>query len=205
MTVKIKMSFPDYAGQIKRRRDDLNRFIAAMVQTNRGELFDSEGSHNGRPGWKPLKLRNGQILSDRGVLRKSIAPFNPRGTSGPNGIVRFSSDTITVGTKLIYARLMNDGTEKMPGGVLKPVRAKALKIPLPAGKSATDTAKGLRKQSKKIKYSPAPGVERDQNVIFRASVKIPARPFDDWNDQDDLELREAVANKIASIMNGRED
>jgi len=200
--IDIDFKFPDWAAKLRKKEDEINRFIAAQIQFNRGQLFDTEGRYNGRPGWEPLKFRSGQILSKRGTLRKSIAPYNPKGRAGPNGIVRFASDAVIVGTKLIYARMMNDGTTKMPGGVLRPVRAKALKIPLPRGKSATDVAKSLSKsQGKTIKTEKAEGVYRNERVIFRKSVRIPARPFVDWNSEDQAELDAALINKFAELLN----
>lgn len=133
MTVEVQFSFPDWAEKLRGREAELNLFLAAQIQTNRGMLFDQEGAHNGHARWAPLRMRDGQILSRRGTLRKSIAPFNPNGVRGENGIVRFAGDTIVVGTKLAYARMMNNGTVGLPGGVLRPKHAKALKIPLPPG------------------------------------------------------------------------
>lgn len=147
--VEIDFQFPDWAAKIKAREDRINRFIAAQIQTNRGMLFDSEGAHNGHPKWAALAFRAGQTLSRRGTLRKSIAPTNPRGNAGPDGIVEFAGQEIRVGTKLFYARMMNNGTVGLPGGVLRPKKAKALKIPLPKGKNANSTAKALRKDLSK--------------------------------------------------------
>ena len=199
LMIDIDFKFPNWKKKLKAYEKALNLFVAATVQTNRGMLFDAEGAHNAHPKWASLKFRNGMILSKRGTLRKSIAPYNPRGIPGPDGIVRFAGDVITIGTKLIYARLMNDGTEKMPGGVLRPKNAKALKIPLPAGKAATPLAKTLRKTAKTLQYSKD-GVTKTGKFIFVKSVKIPARPFDKWNDADQNELNAALVNKIAEIL-----
>lgn len=193
MTVNIDFRFPDLHKRLKKSEQEINLAIAAAVQTNRGLLFDSEGSYNGRPGWAPLKFRRGQILSDRGVLRKSIAPYNAQGRPGPDGVVQFTSDAIIVGTNVLYARLMNDGTTKMPGGKLVPRSAKALKIPLPSGANATPAAKGMRRKATQGK-----GQER---FIFRKSVRIPARPFDDWNDRDQTEINRMLIVKVTEIIN----
>lgn len=201
MSVDIEFKFPEWKEQLAKAEEELNLFAAATIQTNRGLLFDSEGRHNGRPGWAPLKLRNGMILSDRGTLRKSIAPYNPSGHPGaPDGIVKFESDAIVVGTTLLYAQLMNDGTTKMPDGKLVPVHAKALKIPLPQGKNATDTAKSLKKNSKRLSYEVADGVKKQGNFIFRKWVRIPARPFNDWNNADQEELNDALVHKIVEVL-----
>lgn len=184
--------FPNWLEKLQRSQDEINLFIAAMMQTNRGELFDKEGAANGHDKWAPLKFRRGQILSNRGTLRQSMAPYAANGQPGSDGIVRFQGDTITIGTKLFYARLMNDGTAKMPGGVLRPVNAKALKIPIPGGEGATKGAKKLRKSA----YGDA-----DNKFIFRKSVKIEGRPFDTWTQEDEQEISEATMNKIIDVLN----
>jgi phage gpG-like protein len=142
--VDIEFKFPDWAGKLKRHADALNRLQAAVIQTNRGMIFDSEGSYNGRPAWAPLKFRSGQVLSRRGTLRKSIAPRNSRGVAGQDGIVRFEADAIVVGTRLAYARMMNNGSVGLPGGVLRAKNAKALRIPIPSGEDANDNARDVR-------------------------------------------------------------
>lgn len=185
--VEIKFDMPALAPKFRGRIREIYLFIAAQIQTNRGFLFNAEGAYNGHKKWAPLKFRQGQILSKRGTLRKSIAPIPARGQPGNDGIVRISGETVTVGTKLFYARLMNDGTTKMPGGVLRAINAKALKIPLPPGKIATPAGKAARKD-----YGP---------FMFRKSVKIPPRPFDDWTNKDQEELDQALSNKIAEILN----
>lgn len=184
--VDIKFEFPDWAETVTRELPNLRLFIAAQIQTNRGMMFDNEGADNGKPKWAQLKFRKGQILSDTGNLRKSWSPSNPKGTPGTDGIVEFSGDTISVGTKVLYASLMNWGTTQMPGGVLRAKNAKALKIPLPSGMAATKTAKQISKS--------------EGGFMFRKSVKIPARRMDLWTEQDDEEISIAVANKLMEIM-----
>lgn len=174
--IEIKFQMPDLYGELMKRKPEIDLAMAAAMQANRGMLFDSEGKYNGREGWAPLKWRSGMILSKRGVLRKSIAPPGMTGRAGNDGIVEFNNETVTIGTRLGYARMMNDGTVKMPGGVLRPVKAKALKIPAPGNKKG--------------------------KFIFRKSVKIPARPFDDWTQQDEDELLLVLTEKVAQVLNG---
>lgn len=200
--VEFIFKFPDWAEKVKRRMNEINLFLAAQIQFNRGMLFDQEGAYNGRPRWRELAFRNGQILSNRGVLRKSIAPLNPKGREGPDGIVRIAGDFITVGTKVLYARLMNDGTTKMPGGKMVAKNGKALMIPLPNGKAASPLAKTLRKTESSTLLTPKPGGGYSKsNVIFRKSVKIPARPFDTWNKEDQEEIDAGLINKLVQVMN----
>lgn len=231
--VEIEFKFPEWAKKVKARESELNLFMAANIQFNRGMLFDNEGAYNGRQKWASLKMRSGMILSRRGTLRKSIAPSNASGQPGTDGIVRFSGDTITVGTKILYARLMNDGTEKMPGGVMRPVRAKALKIPLPQGQHANAETKKrakeagarqaqaranelrrlidnaqtpaseakYREQLRKLEKRIAAGDTGEAKFIFVKYVRIPARPFDTWNDEDQAEIDAALLSKVTEIMN----
>lgn len=201
--IDIDLTFPDLAKVLRDHEKELEVFVAAQMQFNRGMLFEKEGAYNGHEKWKKLKFRVGQILSKRGTLRKSMAPTAMNGKPGNGGIVKFGNGIVTIGSNLIYASLMNFGTTKLPGGVLKPKKAKALMIPIPGGKGATDAAKGLRKRG-----GGAKTIERDvggktkkSKVIFVQSVKIPERRFDQWNKQDQQELSVALRNKVVEILN----
>jgi phage gpG-like protein len=180
VTIDLGFDFPDWDEKLRKNRRRIDLFMAAQMQTNRGMLFDAEGSRNGHKKWAPLKFRKGQILSKSGALRRSLAPSSLKGLAGPDGLVRFGSDFWEIGTKLFYARMMNDGTTGLPGGVLKPRKALALKIPASMG--------GGTKIAKEGKF------------IFRKSVKIPARNFDQMNERDEKEMGEALTNLIAKIM-----
>lgn len=171
--VKMKLEIPDFAELVRKQKQRLYMIMAATIQTNRAMMFDREGANNGHPKWAPLKIRKGKILSDKGTLRKSISG-NQTGRPGPDGIVMISGDQISVGTKLAYAAMMNWGTTGLPGGVLKPKKAKALKIPL-----------------------------GDNEWLFRKSVKIPPRPFDQWNKDDQEELEETLINAIQDVIQGK--
>lgn len=238
MSDKVKMDFhfPKLAEKFKRHEDEIKLLMIATVQANRGMLFDAEGAYNSHPKWAPLKFRQGQILKDRGNLSRSIAPGNPTGRAGIDGIAQFRGDMIEIGSTLAYARLMNDGTTKMPDGKLTAKNAKALRIPLPPGKKASDFAKTasktastgrsfIKKTNEEIKemrsdirstLNPkrrrALGklIKKKQDQInrtnpsskymFRKSVKIPARPFDQWNQQDQMEMEATVSNKLLQIL-----
>lgn len=169
------MELPDFALKFKAMQSDIMLVLAATMQTNRSMMFDKDGADNGKPSWAPLVLRAGRPLQNTGTLRKSMAPVNDgiRPNHGKDGIVQIHGNEVMIGTRLLYAGMMNDGTTKMPGGVLKAVHAKALKIPLPAG-----------------------------GFMFRKSVKIPARPMDLITDQDKREWGETLSNYIAERLNG---
>lgn len=225
----VDFKFPAWARRVKSQQQRILLDLAAVMQANRGMLFDSEGSHNGHTPWAPLVFRDGQILSARGTLRRSIAPLNARGRPGPSGVVRFVGDQITIGTKLLYARMMNDGTTKLPGGVLRAKNAQALKIPIPKGDRASEAARDIRRQStarslvrledrlqrakspksvQKLREQIARAQQRlergtgGDNFIFRKWVRIPARPFDTWTAQDEAEFSVALRNILVEVLNG---
>lgn len=232
--ISFRLKTISLAAKLIKNRDNVKRIMAATMQTNRGLLFARGGAHNGHAPWKPLVFRAGQPLKDKGALSKSIAPAHGPNEPGrsPNGIVRLSGNVVTVGTNLHYATMMNWGTTKLPGGVLRPVNGKALRIPLPAGKKASDVAKGLAKGAKsgkslarqvsdleiQIRYTQsselAEGLRRrytklrramdrsseKEKYIFRKSVKIPARRFDEWTSKDQEEMVKTVGKALARIM-----
>jgi phage gpG-like protein len=123
--VSIELKLPQFADAARKARAELPGLIAATMQTQRGQIFDSEGTYNGRPGWKPLKCREGQILKDRGTLSQSIGPRNDGKNPAKRvgSIVRISGNLVTIGTDIAYAAVQNYGH---PG--IKPVRAKALRF-----------------------------------------------------------------------------
>lgn len=144
------------------------------MQTNRAMMFEHDGADNDKPKWAPLVLRvGGRPLQKSGTLRKSLAPGNDGKKPGQElgSVVRTEGIRVMIGTTLLYAGMMNDGTTKMPGGVLRPVRAKALKIPL-----------------------------EDGTFMFRRSVKIPARQMNEITQKDADEFSESVAAHIAAIL-----
>ena len=230
--IKIELTFPKLEKKFKELEREVMLVLAAAMQTNRAMMFDKDGADNGKDKWEPLKWRSGRPLQATGTLRKSMAPQNdgikPGHSTG--GVVKVSGTSVSIGTSLLYAGLMNDGTTKLPGGVLKPVRAKALKIPLPQGKKAGEAVlaihqAGAKRQLEKLsaklgkaksrkamdkildkmaelKFNMDHGrINKGEKFIFRKSVKIPARPMNTVTDLDKAEWSETVANFIASRLN----
>lgn len=165
---EINLKLPNFGAASEKIKAELPGLIAATLQAQRGMIFDTEGRYNGRPGWSPLKCREGQPLKDTGVLAMSIAPINdgihPGHRSG--SIVRLSNELVTIGTDIAYAIIQNNG------GVIKPVKAKALRIPCFDG------------------------------YIFSKKAVIPARVFNDITDQDVEELSDTISNYIAATIRG---
>lgn len=196
--IEIEFKFPDLAGALRAKKQEILLFLAAQIQTNRGLMFDDENA--GRTPWKKPLLRDGQALSQKGTLRKSFAPRNNgiRPGLGPEGIVRISGDVVTIGTKLAKADILNRG------GIIRPVRAKVLWIPLPAGKANSSnapskTAKGLKSGS-----GGAPVVKGKDGKFYLLAKQavIPARPMDEWTSADEAELSAALTAKIEEVLNG---
>ena len=169
-SVQVAFEFPDWLGALETNRARIERVIASTVQTNVGMRFDAEGAHNGHEKWQGLKMRQGQILSLTGALRKSMSPPGAEGNPGPGGFVRQTGDftglLTEVGSKLIYAATQNYGAK------IKPKNKKAL-----------------------LFLNPGTG-----KFIFSKEVTIPARNYTDFNAQDEEELNETLANLIAEIL-----
>lgn len=212
--VGIEMRFPDWLLRVKQREDEIYLLVAATMQTNRGLMFDS--ANEGRTPWAPLKLRDGQPLSQRGALRQSFGPHNDgkRPARHPDGIVKYGNDTVTIGTTLAYAPIHN------LGGVIRPVRGKFLWIPLPDGKAnssnaPTEEAKALRKSAKRARKGDngwrwtknengALIVRSPSGKVFLLAkrVEIPKRPMDQWISSDQEELEQVLANKLQEVLSG---
>ena len=132
------------------------------MQTNRSMMSDKDGADNGKEKWALLNKmsRTGRPLQKTGTLRKSMAPqMSADGKKpgyGKDTVVRFEGNKVVIGTKILYAGMMNDGTTKMPDGAFRARQAKALKIPM-----------------------------QDGSLLSRRDVaKIPARPMNEITEQD---------------------
>lgn len=168
--VTIDFKFPKYFEAVQAALPRIERTIASTIQTQVGMRFDAEGGHNGHEKWKGLKMRQGQILSLTGILRKSVSPPGATGEPGADGFVRHQGsvmDLLTeVGTKLIYA-----GTHDK-GAIIRPKNKQALRFMIP----------GTNK------------------FVFTKKSVIPARPFTDMNEVDKRELEETLSNLVAEIL-----
>lgn len=174
--IKLDLRVPNLARAFKQHHREMLNVLAASMQTNRAMMFDKDGADNGKDQWAPINpmFRAGRPLQKTGTLRKSFAPQNDglRPGRGKDTVLKMNGVTVTVGTSLAYAATMNDGTTKMPGGVIKPTRAQALKIPL-----------------------------ADGGFMFRRSVKIPARPMNTITELDKQEWAATLSNFIADVLN----
>lgn len=186
----ISFSFkrPDLAGKLRKAKTEINLYVAAQMQHNRAMLFARSGSYNGHEAWAPLKLRAGQPLKDRGTLSQSMGARSGPGAKNPvrakGGIVRFHGDVVSIGTTLHYAKMMNWGTTKLPGGVLTPKNKPLLWIPVT----------GMTPGGNVIKY-------KGKMFLLAKKVTIPARRFDNWTAQDKKEINTLYTQKIAQVLN----
>lgn len=196
--IDLKLSFPKLDEIFKAHEKQIMGVLAASMQTNRAMMFDKDGADNGKKKWADPVFRRGRPLQASGDLRRSMAPMNDGKTPAhtPNGILKLHGNMVQIGSNLVYARLMNDGTAHMAGGVLKPINAKALKIPLPAGVNATGDAKNAANGAKDIQDE----FGNKERVLFRRSVKIPARTMDEVTKEDEKEWSETLANYISEVL-----
>jgi phage gpG-like protein len=151
--------------------------VAALVGQAVADNFDKQG-----PGWKPLKIRKGVILSKTGLLRKSATS-----PGAPGNIYKVEGQSLIWGTDLIYAGIHNKG------GVITPKKAKALYIPLtPKGERVgpIKTAMGRRKVATKY------GVD----FTFAKSVTIPKREFMVIRPQWLVQIQEYIIGQAISIV-----
>ncbi len=170
--VEVTFEFPQLLKAFENSYDRIERTIASTIQTQVGMRFDAEGAHNGHPKWAPLKMRQGQILSQTGTLRKSIAPQAADGRPGSEGFVRSSGlpndMLVEVGTKIIYASTHDNGA------VIVPKNKRALRY-----------------------LNPATG-----KFQFGKKSVIPQRQFTDMNDNDRMEIEETLKGLIEDILKG---
>jgi phage gpG-like protein len=190
--IKFNWTWKDKYKAFVSNRERTMRFIAAQLQTNRAMIFDAEGAYNGRQRWASLRWRKGQILSLTGArgLRGSIAPRNNgvNPTVGANTILNIGSNSVTIGSSLIYASVHDQGA------TITAKNAQALKIPLPQG------GKGPRGTMRRAMKAESTMIDGKAH-IFRKSVRIPKRPFTDWTSQDENELTEALTNYMKELWN----
>lgn len=169
-SVIVDFKFPDFEKALNDNFERIEYAIASTIQTQVGLRFDAEGAYNGHEKWAPLKMRQGQILSLRGDLRKSIAPPQADGKAGPMGFVNakgsISDLLVEVGTKLIYASVHNNGA------IIRPKQKKALRF-----------------------LNPGTG-----KFQFASEVSIPKRNFTDLNQMDNDELNETLVNVVQDIL-----
>lgn len=169
-SLEVRMQFPKYFNAIQDALPRIEQLIASTIQTQVGLRFDAEGAHNGHEKWEALKMRQGQILSFTGALRKSMSPPGAEGNPGPGGFVNKEGNVfdllVEVGSKIIYASVHDKGA------VIRPKSKKALRF-----------------------LNPGSG-----KFVFAKEVTIPKRPFTDVNEQDKNELEESIANLLAEVL-----
>jgi len=142
-------------------------------------------ANSGAPwSWKPPR-RGGKPLMDTGRLRDSIGH-----------LVRSLGRAVqvAVGTYLIYARIHHYG------GVIRPVRARMLFIPLTA-KGRRIGPRPLGERSTRMvdakgreKFKPL--LKRGVDFVLKLSVRIPARPYLRMSADDKEAIRAFVRREL---------
>lgn len=182
MDVRIKVDDDGVRLSLSRRlrafeRDNVRRAVGEKTLSNVGEIFEQEGHPPG--SWR---LLNASTLAEQ-FSRRGQSTTTKRGKQRV-AFLRFAggkkilTDTARLRRSIEYrlagADRVDVGTNVVygrihqQGGVITAKRAKALRIPLGDGR-----------------------------VIFRKSVKIPARPFLLFRPQDAASLAEAAAAALA--------
>lgn len=177
-TVDITFRMPDFGKAAATIEANINGLVAATMQEQRAQIFDTEGRFNGRPGWPPLRCRDGQILKHSGTLSKSIGPQDRPNATTPGHavgtIVRIGGGVVTIGTTIAYAPVHNFSADIV-----------------------------CSRQSRTNPRRPgALAFQCHGKTVFRRKVHIPARPFADWTKPDVEELRVTVENYVLSVMEG---
>lgn len=205
--VKVDSSIKKWLKKWTGNMEQLKLFMAATMQANRGMLFIHSGSYNGHKTWKPPKLRDGMPLRDKGTLMKSIGPIVAMKTGrmvpvrNEGTLIRYGTDTVTIGTTLKKARILNDG------GTIVPVKSKLLWIPLSTNKDIASKAvtKGIKKHKKtgaaSLGRAPIVRLKNGKFFMLAKKVVIPPRPFDKLNSQDKDEIAAAMSGEIARCLN----
>ena len=178
--VSIDFKFPPIAKYAKRISRYLPMFIAAKMQAQRGRIFDSEGSYNGRPGWKPLKHRKGQILKLTGTLSKSLSPSTGGNKPGfaTGSILKYANGIVTIGTNIKYAAVHDQGAVIQPHEVV------------------------VNRSEKTGKFKKITKTTQLVEVYMTKTYEIPARPFSDFTREDVAELKEQIESYMTYLMGG---
>lgn len=206
-TVTVRSNIKSWAARYKNQLNQLYLFTAAQMQTNRGMLFLYSGNYNGHETWKAPRLRDGKPLRDRGTLQKSIGPITRAKTGivkpswNEGTIIRFSGDTVTIGTSLKKAEILNKG------GTILPKKGRFLWIPLTGNKkSQTEEVAAAMKEHKKtgkasLGHAPIVRLKNGKFFMLAKKVVIPPRRFDIFNQNDKDELTAALTNETARVLN----
>lgn len=178
--VKVDVDFSvleNLGSFIDRHGDRISMAMAAVVQTNRGLLFDRSGAYNGHEGWKKPAFRDGKPLLDTGALRNSIGPKGANGSLVPvnpaRGYIRYSGyevRNVEVGTEIKYAKIHTTG------GKITAKNGEALKIPV-SGKGSKFTEKRIRKLHSELEKEVTPQrraslqarIDEAQSIMHEAS------------------------------------
>nr|DAX50181.1 MAG TPA: virion morphogenesis protein [Caudoviricetes sp.] len=112
MKINIKTNIDSVSTSFKEKLRSINKGemleeVAFYMENEMRKRFDTETDYQGNK-WEKLKLREGKILSDTGMLKGSL------------GTAEIKGNTVTVFSNLVYAKIHDEG------GVIKAKNFKAL-------------------------------------------------------------------------------
>ncbi len=187
--VQISPELAKLLTKLQRGSDEILMTAIGGAYTRAKKAAIGQGRVPGPP-MSPVTARNrpgdgGHALADTGALMRSIS-------------FEASSDSVTVGTPLIYGRIVHDG------GTITARRAQKLAIPAGRRWAALTRAAGrvrelLRAYPGAVRFTSKAILifnGREYEVAFyrKRSVTIPARPFLAENSADLLKIREIYTN-----------
>lgn len=184
------------------RYERLKGDIFALMLTQRMRVFDAEGAGQPSGPWKPLAqstnkarlrkvspARRGgvnavKILQDKGILRQA---FTHDGAAGMGKYLE--GDEVRLENNVEYARIHNEG-----GRINVPKREREITI-----SSSGRFGKAANAKSKKT-GEIKPGWSSRRVTIPAHTITIPARPFNEFSEDD----RKEIAQHTREFLSGGE-
>jgi phage gpG-like protein len=193
------------------RFERFKRDLSAVMFTQRMGVFEAQASRDGP--WKPLapatmrerlsrvsaaKRGNAgavKILQDRGVLRQSFTPESGPGSAFKH--VEIGEDYVRNSTNVEYARIHNEG-----GQILRPnTRTSQAFKHYTSGPKEGRIEFASKKDIAKAEGRNFQIIERGiRSHALGSYITIPARPFDQFTDENEHELAEVTEKYLSGKL-----
>lgn len=165
--------------------------IAALLLAQRFEVFREKVDGDGKK-WEPLspttirrrknRTENDQLI-DTGVLRQSFT--SAQGAGNSHREVEITDEHVALRTNAEYAAIQNFG-----GTITIPEHVREVKHRRVQGG-------GVRFASEAFARKNPDQITHVKSVRMPAhSVRIPARPFDEFREKDELEIKELILKQV---------
>lgn len=194
-----EIQLPELANSLDEKRySRLKNDLFGLLLTQRMTVFENQGGASGP--WKPHSIghfssrekrvaknrRNGprdsvKILQDKGTLRNSFTKEN-----APHGEKEISGDQVKNVTHVEYAAIHNFG-----GTITIPSHERIIYTKQNSGRFVSEK-KAIDKESGALKN----GHTSKRVVVPARTITMPARPFDEFSDQDQAEISELIEGAI---------